>query len=176
MTDLRNGIICAEGFTLKKGVPGGHAWAPSPETIDVHGQILISANTTLADFRAAFGERAYTMGTEEILLFTMHFQISGAPFDLIAYFDPSGSLSMLEMIPCICYAAPQEDRSGRQEERRIFCDGWLEKQLGTPDRNEGGAKYTFDTVYVGTLTYFDREHGADAGQIVILYKKEGAPV
>ena len=131
------------------------------------GEIIVTPQTTKEELLAVYGKKLSPASNDILLDFNMLFSVEKQQFMCLFWFGKSETIEHVYLYPCITYQSPKGDRTGRQEERRQFCDRWLYKHLGEAPRNLGGAEYDFDGVRVSTVTHFDQHEGADAGYIAI---------
>ena len=133
------------------------------------GDIVITKDTTRNDLMAVYGDKLSAISNDRYVRFKRLYTVAGHQFGCGFWFTKAGAIESIEMTPWIDYKSEEWDRTGRQEERRQFCDAWLFKLLGQPQRNIGGAEYIFEKVRISCVTHFDIHQGADAGEIVITY-------
>lgn len=146
MTDLKNGIIEFEEMT-------------------------ITPSTTKADLMKVYGEKLNTsMSNDTFLDFNRMFRIDNHEFMVMFSLDRNGKVYSLEMWPTVQYKSERWDRTGRQEERRQFCDKWLADRLGEPHKTiNGDVEYSFLNSKISCFSNFDVQNGANAGYIVVEY-------
>ena len=147
MTDLRKGII------------------------DL-GEITITPHTTKDDLLLVYGEKLNTnMSTSTFLDFNRLFHVDNDEFMIMFSFNTEGKIRAIQLWPTVQYKSESWDRTGRQEERRQFCDKWLFERLGEPVKiSESVTLYEYEELEVYSFSHFDLRNGADAGYIVISYK------
>ena len=134
-------------------------------------EMMITPDTTKDDLMRVYGEELNTlMSNATFLDFNRLFQIENHNFMVMFSLNEGGKISSIKLTPYINYKSEKWDRTGRQEERRQFCDKWLFDHLGDPILNNGGALYEFDAVRISCVTHFDIHQGADAGYIAITYR------
>lgn len=131
------------------------------------GEIVVTPDTAKEELLAVYGEKLSPASNNTFLDFNMLFSIEGQLFMCLFCFGKNNKIEYVELTPYITYKSEKWDRTGRQEERRQFCDGWLYEHLGEAPRNLGGAEYVFEGIRIATVTHFDQREGADAGYIVV---------
>lgn len=132
-------------------------------------EMEITAQTTKQELLKGFEGFISPASGRNIIYLLKLLSVDGTRFGITFTFNDDESISTLQLTPYIQYTSEKWDRTGRQEERRQFCDKWLLDRLGEPDLNHGGAEYKFDTVRISCVTHFDQYNGADAGYIVLTY-------
>ena len=100
MTDLKKGIISFE-------------------------EMEITPQTTKQDLLDVYGEKLSAVSVDKILKFKKSFTIDGQEFSCWFFVDDDYIISSIKLTPYIDYESEEWDRTGRQEERRQFCDKWL---------------------------------------------------
>lgn len=147
MTDLKNGILD-------------------------FGDIVITKDTTRNDLMAVYGDKLSSISNDVCVRFKRLFIVSGHQFGCFFWFAKNGTIESIEMTPWIDYKSEDWDRTGKQEERRQFCDKWLLEQLGAPHEvSTNVTLYKYQACEVYSYSHFDMREGADAGRIVVRFSR-----
>lgn len=135
------------------------------------GDIVVSKDTTREDLLNAFGDKLSALSNETILDFNMAFTVENQLFGCMFYIGTDNKISHIEMRPFgLAYKSERWDRTGRQRERREFCDKWLFERLGPPQKEvSGDIEYTFVTHQIACFSNTDVRDGGNAGYIVVRF-------
>lgn len=133
------------------------------------GEIVVTPTTTKDELLKVYGDKLSSISTDTWIKFKRSFIVDNHEFSCLFIFNNDLRLSSIRLTPYIDYKSEDWDRTGRQAERREFCDKWLYEQLGEPKANLDGAVYQYKDVRIACVTHFDIHQGADAGYIVITY-------
>ena len=145
MTDLKNGILD-------------------------FGDIVITKDTTRNDLMIVYGDKLSAISNDVYVQFRRLFTVAEHQFGCVFWFSKAGAIESIEMTPLIDYKSEDWDRTGRQEERRQFCDKWLLEQLGVPhEASTNVTLYKYRTTEIYSISHFDIRNGADAGHIVVKF-------
>ena len=134
------------------------------------GDIVVTKDTTREDLLHAYGDKLSAVSIDTYVRFKRLFTIAGHQFGCGFWFGKNGVIESIELTPFIDYKSEDWDRTGRQEERRQFCDKWLYDRLGEPHKIIfGDIEYTFQNVRVSCFSNFDVRDGGNAGFITVRY-------
>ena len=135
-------------------------------------EIQITSNTTKQEVLNYLADAISPVSGKNIVYLLKLLTIENTKFMVIFNFNDNGNIKSLQLTPYIQYKSEKWDRTGRQQERRQFCDKWLFERFGVAHQiTTSVTHYFFESVDVYSLSHFDLREGADAGYIVVEFNR-----